>query len=138
MVLKIKINELEKIIDHCLKVSPEECCGLLIGKKINDEILIEKVKAAGNVYPDDKRIGYLVDPLAYLETEREAEKEGLEVVGVYHSHIGVEPTPSTRDLEQAIPGYIYLIISISTRPSFKAWILDEEKKTFRNIEVHII
>ncbi len=136
--MKIRINDLEKIIDHCLKVSPEECCGLLIGKKINNEIVIEKVKSTRNVYPDDKRIGYLVDPLAYLEAEREAEKEGLEVVGVYHSHIGVEPTPSIRDLEQAIPGYIYLIISISTKPSFKAWILDKEQKKFRNEEVHII
>lgn len=138
MVLKIKINDLEKIIDHCLKVSPEECCGLLIGKKIDDEVVIKKVKDAKNVYPDDRRIGYLVDPLAYLEAEREAEKEGLEVVGVYHSHIGVEPTPSIRDLEQAIPGYIYLIISVSTRLSFKAWILDKEKKTFRNVEVYIV
>lgn len=138
MTLKIKNEDLKKIINHCLEASPEECCGLLIGRKIQDEIIIEKVKITKNIYPYDKRVGYVVDPLEYLDAEREAEREKLEVVGVYHSHIGLQPSPSMRDLEQAIPGYIYLIISVSYTPTFKAWILEEEKKTFKEEKIEII
>ncbi|MCL7383894.1 MAG: M67 family metallopeptidase [Thaumarchaeota archaeon] len=138
MVLKIKSEDLKKIINHCLEASPEECCGLLIGKKIQDEVIIERVKITKNIYPYDKRVGYVVDPLEYLEAEKEAEKEGLEVVGVYHSHIGLQPSPSMRDLEQAIPGYIYLIISVPYTPTFRAWIIEEEKKTFKEEKIEII
>jgi len=136
--LKIRNEDLKKIINHCLEASPEECCGLLIGKKILDEVIIERVKITKNIYPYDKRVGYVVDPLEHLEAEKEAEKEGMEVVGVYHSHIGLQPSPSMRDLEQAIPGYIYLIISISYTPTLRAWILDEEKKKFKEEKIEII
>lgn len=136
--MKIKRKELEKIISHCLDTFPEECCGLLIGKRVKEEIIVEKIKNIKNIYPYDKRVGYVVDPLDYLEAENEAEREGLEVVGVYHSHIGLEASPSIRDLEQAIPGYVYLIISIRREPSFRAWILEEDEKMFREEEVEII
>lgn len=138
MVLKIKNEDLEKIISYCLEAAPEECCGLLIGRRVQGEIVVEKIKNARNVYPRNKRIGYVVDPLDYLEAEREAERERMEVVGVYHSHIGLGASPSMRDLEQAIPGYVYLIISITFETSFKAWILEEEKKKFREEEIKII
>jgi len=138
MVLKIKNEDLKKIINHCLESSPEECCGLLIGKKIQHEVIIERIKITKNIYPYDKRVGYVVDPLEYLEAEKEAEKEGLEVVGVYHSHIGSQPSPSMRDLEHAIPGYVYLILSVSYNLTFRAWIIEEEKKTFREEKIEII
>lgn len=138
MVLKIKSEDLEKIIHYCLETLPEECCGLLIGKRVKREITVEKIKNAKNVYPYDRRVGYVIDPLDYLEAEKEAEEKGLEVVGVYHSHINLEASPSVKDLEQAIPRYVYLIISITHKPSFRAWILEEEKKIFREEEIKII
>ncbi|MEM1583786.1 MAG: M67 family metallopeptidase [Nitrososphaerota archaeon] len=136
--MKIRRKDLEEIIHYCLDTFPEECCGLLIGKRVKEEIIVEKIKNAKNIYPYDRRVGYVVDPLDYLEAEKEAEKEGLEVVGAYHSHIGLEASPSLRDLEQAIPGYVYLIISMTRETSFRAWILEEDKKMFREEEIEVI
>ncbi|MEN2975237.1 MAG: M67 family metallopeptidase [Candidatus Caldarchaeales archaeon] len=138
MVLRISSEALREILDHCLLSSPEECCGLLIGRRIEDVVNVQRIKKTKNIYPDDKRVGYIVDPLDYLEAEKEAEKYGLEVVGVYHSHIWVGPFPSIRDLEQAIPGYIYLIVSLSSGPAYRAWTMEKDMKKFREETIEII
>ncbi|MCS7126526.1 MAG: M67 family metallopeptidase [Aigarchaeota archaeon] len=136
--MSLRNDLLREILDHCTHASFEECCGLLIGRRVGDEVIVEKIKKAKNIYPYDKRVGYIVDPLDYLEAEKEAEKNRLEVLGVYHSHIWIGPSPSMRDWEQAIPGYIYLIISLNPEISYKAWIMEKDGKRFKEVEIKII
>ena len=56
---------------------------------------------------------YTVDPLEHLRAERAAEDEGLEVIGVVHSHTHSEPYPSPTDVAQAPdPAWHYVIVSL--------------------------
>ena len=55
---------------------------------------------------------YTIDPVTHLRAERQAESEGLEVIGVVHSHTHSEPYPSPTDVAQAPdPAWHYVIVS---------------------------
>ena len=55
-----------------------------------------------------------MDPLDYLKAERFAEKEGLTIIGIYHSHPDHPAIPSLYDLEFAQPFFSYFIHSITS------------------------
>jgi proteasome lid subunit RPN8/RPN11 len=53
-----------------------------------------------------------------LRAYRRAENEGLEVLGVFHSHTHSEAYPSPTDVAQAPdPTWHYVIVSFARRPS---------------------
>lgn len=88
---------------------PEEACGLLIGRPGANSVVrfvpCENVTHSAKVYS--------IAPKALLRAEREAEDDGLEVIGVMHSHTHTEPYPSPTDVAQAPdPTWHYVIVSL--------------------------
>ena len=61
---------------------------------------------------------YTIPPLAHLRIERAAEAEGLEVIGVVHSHTHTDAYPSPTDVAQAArPGLaLRHRVACATRP----------------------
>lgn len=56
---------------------------------------------------------YTVDPSDHLKASLDAEKAGLELLGVFHSHTHTDAYPSPTDVAQAPdPGWHYLIVSL--------------------------
>lgn len=55
---------------------------------------------------------YLIPSSKILETELYAIKNGLDIVGFYHSHPDHSAVPSAYDVEHALPVYSYLIVSV--------------------------
>jgi proteasome lid subunit RPN8/RPN11 len=70
---------------------------------------------------------YTVDPREHLEAELEAERLGLEIIGVFHSHTHTDAYPSKTDVEQAStplsdPGWHYVLVSLrDTHPVLRAY-----------------
>jgi len=61
---------------------------------------------------------YEIDPKVLLRTYRRADDEGLEVLGVFHSHTHSPAYPSPTDIRQAPdPGWHYVLISLATVPA---------------------
>jgi proteasome lid subunit RPN8/RPN11 len=49
----------------------------------------------------------------FLRADRAAEAEGLEILGVFHSHTHTDPYPSPTDVAQAPdPGWHYVVVSL--------------------------
>lgn len=97
----------EKIIEHCKSVYPQEACGILAGKAGR----AEKIYFMANV-SDDKLHCYFMDPKEQLGVFKEMRNEGLELVGIYHSHAYTDAYPSQRDIELAYyPEAHYIIVS---------------------------
>jgi len=62
---------------------------------------------------DGSRTTYLMSPEEQLKVFREMEKEGLDMVAIYHSHPHTIPFPSVRDVRLAFyPDAAYIIISL--------------------------
>lgn len=86
---------------------PLEACGLLAG--IGD--VVTAFYPCRNV-EQSARI-YTVDPRDHLRAERSAEEQGLEIIGVMHSHTHTEAFPSPTDVQSAPdPTWSYVIVTL--------------------------
>ena len=108
-------------ISHAYDCYPEEACGLLVGHAARDAIVrfvpCENMTHSGKVYT--------IAPKAMLRAERDAEAEGLDVIGVMHSHTHTEPYPSQTDVNQAPdPTWHYVIVSLKRNaPEARSYLL---------------
>ena len=50
-----------------------------------------------------------IDPLELYRVEQLAGKEGMEILGIFHSHPDKPARPSSEDVKYMIPGMLYLI-----------------------------
>jgi proteasome lid subunit RPN8/RPN11 len=67
---------------------------------------------ASNNIADSSRV-YEIDPRVLLQSFRRAEREGVEVIGVFHSHTHSEAYPSPTDVNQAPdPSWHYVLVSL--------------------------
>lgn len=122
------------VVDLCaLKTYPAECCGFLWGH--NGVITV--AKEAHNVSECDKLQYFEIHTSAFMAAEEFAEKNGLSLMGVFHSHPDAVAEPSDRDLRSALPNFLYLIVSVGNDVASEArlWILDDNR-TFRELPWH--
>lgn len=127
-MLVIRKKFLTEMVAHALEGYPLEACGLLAGTV--DERGSAQVRS---VHPTDNvaasaRI-YEVDPRAMLRADREAEAEGGQLIGVYHSHTHTDAKPSPTDIAQAPdPEWHYVLVSLrDVHPSVRSWQIRDGK-----------
>jgi proteasome lid subunit RPN8/RPN11 len=97
---------------HAYRCFPEEMCGLIVGTFHDaDSARVVRFIPVTNIAASAKV--YTINPQEHLKIELAAEKEGLEVLGVVHSHTHSEPYPSPTDVAQAPdPGWHYVIVGL--------------------------
>ena len=133
--MKISRTLLSQIHAHLEAGYPDEACGVILGK----DGVVNEVVHAGNERTDSARNRYLIDPLAYMKIERDADKRGLQVLGIYHSHPDVAARPSQFDLDHAWPNLSYLIVSVCKGKAVEtnSWLLREDRSQFDQEAVEI-
>jgi proteasome lid subunit RPN8/RPN11 len=105
------------IVQHARAAAPEECCGLLLGRRLD---IVEAV-AARNTSPQPL-IRYTVEPRDYFAAIRLARSRNLEIIGAYHSHPRHSARPSATDAAEAIEDFIFVIVSLAAEPpDLRAW-----------------
>ena len=113
IMIEIKKNHIDQTKEHAQKDYPYECCGILLGKFENGEKTVTQVLEISNEKEEENRHNrYLIPSSKILETELYAIKNGLDIVGFYHSHPDHSAVPSAYDVEHALPVYSYLIVSV--------------------------
>jgi len=106
-MLRVPAEILTAMVAHALDGLPNEACGLLVGSGDTVARFVPTRNAA-----ESSKV-YTVDPRDHLRADREAEADGLEVIGVMHSHTHTTAYPSPTDVAQAPdPGWHYLIVSL--------------------------
>jgi proteasome lid subunit RPN8/RPN11 len=75
---------------------------------------------------------YLLTPEDYLRGEREAARQGLDVLGVFHSHPDHPNRPSEFDRAWAMPWFSYLITSVEAGCALesRSWKLADDRSSF--------
>lgn len=112
------------MIGHMYAGFPLEACGLLVGtgSRVARFVPCTNLAASAKLYT--------IDPKQHLRAEREADDEGLEVIGVVHSHTHSEPYPSPTDVALAPdPGWHYVIVSLKRGAP--------ESRSYRIVDGHI-
>jgi proteasome lid subunit RPN8/RPN11 len=121
------------IREHGRRTYPEECCGALLGRFVDGVATVEVARAIANVREDGRRRRFLVDPRDYLEVEREADRQGLTVLGFYHSHPDHPAAPSDFDRRHAWPNLHYVIVAVEAGVprELTSWLLSEDRSIMR-------
>jgi proteasome lid subunit RPN8/RPN11 len=91
---------------------PDECCGFLFGRWNGDSAEIASAQPVRNVREENRRRRFEITPADFAEAEAYAEDHALDLLGVYHSHPDHPAEPSRYDLERALPGFLYFIVSV--------------------------
>lgn len=105
------------IIDHCAQTLPNEGCGLIASDGSG--------KVVG-IYPtanlDKSPTGYTVPPQEHFAALSDAESNGWELSGVFHSHPHGSARPSMVDVAAALdPEWVYLVVGLLGEPVIRAW-----------------
>ena len=109
--ISITRNSEDRIQRHALESYPEECCGLLLGIKEHDgSLTVRDSIRENNRYGRRLNAHYAIDPISLSKHEREIRKQGLEIIGFYHSHPDHPAILSREDDKGMIPGQVYMII----------------------------
>ena len=127
----------ERIRVHAAEAYPHECCGALLGRdsEAADPNVTREVLA---LYPlvnrrdDSPRNRFAVTAEDVLDADRAAQKQGLEVIGWYHSHPDHPARPSQYDQDHAWPWYSYVIVSVENGSPQKmtSWRLTDDRRAF--------
>lgn len=91
---------------------PREACGLLVGRAGASPSVVE-VTEGRNLVADVATDRYELDPVHLMEVERSARAQGLDVLGVWHSHPDHDAVPGRRDREGAFDAWSYVIVTIT-------------------------
>lgn len=94
-------------MEHARQEYPNECCGLLAGRGAR----VERVFRGQNA--DRSPYTYRLDPREQLGFFKEMDADGLELLGIYHSHTQSPAYPSRTDVAKAFyPDAVYVIVSL--------------------------
>jgi proteasome lid subunit RPN8/RPN11 len=133
MRLKIMLSNLEFIKRHGESEYPFECCGFLIGQTLDNlKSVFSTLPVENSREIENRHNRYLIPPQNYMEAERLARAQNLDIIGFYHSHPDAEARPSQFDLDHSWPVYSYLIVSVINGKASKvtSWQLKEDRSAF--------
>lgn len=132
-VVRVRSDILRRLREEAARAPETECCGLLAGR----DGVITTIFLAPNAL--GSATAFEIAPVELFRIFRTMRAEGLEHLGIYHSHPRGENAPSARDLEQAYyPDVAYFILSpdpVRPRP-VRAFVLREGR--FQEIEIQSV
>lgn len=125
--VRIDCDRLRELVADA-EFTSDECCGFLLGYDRSQRI-VTNVLPATNI-ARNKSVEFKVDPLEYLRAEQLAEKSGLELLGVYHSHPNCAAIPSESDRRDAQPHFSYVIVSTRGQQfdHIRSWRLNQKRE----------
>lgn len=118
---------------HGREAFPEECCGFLMGRTGEGPRRVVRVLREENEREAEARHNrFSISPEAFMKTDRAARREGLDIVGFYHTHPNAPARPSKYDLDHAWPVYAYVILSVREGEpvDMTSWVLREDRSAF--------
>jgi proteasome lid subunit RPN8/RPN11 len=135
-MLAVSNDLIEQIKKHIENAYPEEGAGFLIG--VDGEV--KQIISLPNAREDEARHNrFLITPEEYLKAELTADRLGLSLIGVFHSHPDCPNIPSEYDREWAQPFFSYIISRVDNGKavSHRSWRLVEDRSKYEEEEIKI-
>ena len=142
-----------EIEQHAATSYPHECVGLLIGQFEAGKKQVAAIYRTKNTWSAEVgltnaehehslRDRFYLDPRDYMQADRAARAQGLDIVGCYHSHPDHPAIPSERDRvgAQGVGGgssFSFLIQSVrdGAAAELTAWLLSQDGDRFISEEL---
>jgi proteasome lid subunit RPN8/RPN11 len=111
-MIRIEPAAWDVMVSHAQQTFPNECCGVMLGSNSGDQKTVKRAIPTENAYRGSQEDRYEIRPEELLAADREARKNGLEVIGIFHSHPNCDAYFSKTDLENSCPWYSFVVLSI--------------------------
>jgi proteasome lid subunit RPN8/RPN11 len=139
VTLRLAEELLARIHAHGEQAYPEEGAGFLLGSDEEERVVTELIPLSNAREDAARRNRYQFTPEDYLKAEVEADRLGLNLIGVFHSHPDHPNRPSEYDREWAQPYFSYVITSVRSGAALesRAWRLTEDRSGFQEEQIMI-
>ena len=104
-VLELSSALLQEMVAYVDKHAPLEACGVLAGKDARAEKMIGVLNQA------QSDVRFVMDPYEQLHALDWIESNGLDLVGIFHSHPAGPETASATDIAEAAYAVVHVILS---------------------------
>ena len=123
---------LTAIREHGARAYPEECCGALLGVVEDGTVRVARIERIENARREERRRRYAIEPLEYARLEKQADSEGLSILGFYHSHPDHPAVPSEYDREHGLPFFHYVLVAVAAGVAGEvaSFVLSEDRGVF--------
>lgn len=112
------------LIEHAKKSAPAESCALLFGHEESGTSTVNEVFLTQNM--ENSPVNFTISNDELLSGYKEAEKKGLDVIGIFHSHPHSKAMPSSTDKEfMTINPVVWMIFS-NKENQLNAFVLESE------------
>lgn len=139
MQLHLPRSVFDAIRAHARDTYPEECCGFLIGRDEGEVRVVTEARPTRNVHPGPRGSRYAIDNEVTRKVEGEFRIGERRLLGFYHSHPDYAAVPSDFDVRNAWEYYVYAVLTVRDgEPGvLTAWLLEDERRAFREVSVSI-
>ena len=100
------------MVRHAESTFPDECCGAMIGSIDGSSKLVTRAVPMENSYTGPQGARYELRPEDLLEADKRARAEGLDLIGIFHSHPDCDAYFSATDLKNSCPWYSFVVLSV--------------------------
>jgi [CysO sulfur-carrier protein]-S-L-cysteine hydrolase len=98
-------EQLKNMIDHVAAQAPLEACGLLAGR----DSKVEKIFLVQN--QAHSAIRYVMNPIEQLTAFAWIDSNGMDLLGIFHSHPTGPATVSATDIAEAAYAVVHVILA---------------------------
>lgn len=132
IALLITETQMDTLASFTKEDFPHESCSLLLGNIVDNKYHVKVLKRMENVAHSE--ISFNIDPDELIKVYQWASDSGLNVIGIFHSHL-VGTNPSSTDLTfMKINPVIWLIYEVSTT-TYKAFLLLQDSLEEIKVEI---
>jgi proteasome lid subunit RPN8/RPN11 len=100
------------MVAHAEATFPNECCGAMLGTIDGDTKTVRTAVKLENAFEGSQAARYELRPEDLLNADREARRQGVDLIGIFHSHPDCDAYFSETDLKNSCPWYSFVVLSV--------------------------
>lgn len=129
MMLKIKKEIFNEMIQHCRDCLPYEACGILAGK----DNVVTKIYKIKNI--EHSSASYFMQPKEQLLAMKDMKIYGIDMLAIFHSHPIGSAAPSHKDIELAFYDLYYIIVALEPKFEVKCFKIENRKADEQELRI---
>jgi proteasome lid subunit RPN8/RPN11 len=111
-MIRVASEPWQEMVAHARSTYPNECCGAMLGRVDGETKEVLVAMKLENSSAGSQAARYELRPADLLAADKEARRQGLDMIGIYHSHPDCDAYFSKTDLENSCPWYSFIVLSI--------------------------
>lgn len=111
-MIRIEEQAWRTMVEHAQASFPNECCGAMLGEIDGADKTVRVAVTLRNAFEGSQAARYELRPEDLLEADRQARANGMDLVGIFHSHPDCDAYFSETDLKNSCPWYSFVVLSV--------------------------